>query len=101
MVQPIFAATCGKTNTFFEWNCGNGDPIVGLLLTITNWLAIGVIIAVIGGIIYGAILYTTSGGNKAQAEKAIGTIRSAIIALVLYFAMWALLNWLTPGGMFN
>jgi len=27
--------------------------------------------------------------------------KNAIIALVLYFAMWAVLNWLTPGGLFD
>ena len=72
-----------------------------MLLTITNWLAIGVAIAVVGGIVYGAIMYTTSGGNQEQAHKAIGIIRSAVIALILYFAMWSFLNFLTPGGLFK
>lgn len=90
---------CG-TNTYFDWNCG-GQGIVGLLITIVNWLAIGVAIAVVGGIIYGAILYTSSGGNPEQSKKGIDTIRNAIIALILYFAMWALINFLVPGGLFN
>jgi hypothetical protein len=70
-------------------------------MTVLNWLTIGVAIAVIGGIIYGAILYTTSGGNKTQSQKAIGVIRSSVLALILYFGMWASLNFLVPGGIFN
>jgi hypothetical protein len=62
---------------------------------------VGVTIAVIGGIIYGAFMYATSGGNSSQSQKAMGIIRNAIIALVLYFAMWSSLNWLIPGGLFN
>jgi len=93
---------CG-TDTFFDWGCSNSgdEQITPLLITVLNWLAIGVTVAVVAGIIYGAILYTTSGGNAEQSKKAIGVIRSAIIALVLYFAMWALLNWLVPGGLFT
>ncbi len=92
---------CG-VNTFFDWGCDNSgkEQITPVLITILNWLAVGVTLAVIGGIIYGAIMYTTSGGNSQQSQKAMGIIRNAFIALVMYFAMWALLNWLVPGGLF-
>jgi hypothetical protein len=93
-------ADCGTT-TFFNWCGGTGGGITDLLITILNWLAIGVSIAVLGGVIYGAILYTTAAGNAEQTKRAIGAIRNAFIALVLYFAMWAFLNWLVPGGMFT
>lgn len=106
MPGEVFAAggnhNCG-TGTFFDWGCNttNDSQIGPVLNQILMWLAFGVAIAVVGGIIYGAIQYTTSGGNQAQAQKAISTIRNAVIALVLYFAMWALLNWLVPGGVFH
>lgn len=99
--QHAFAATCGTTPTFFEWGCTGGDTITSVLIQILNWLAVGVTLAVIGGVIYGAIMYTTAGGNPQQTQKAMGIIRNAFIALVMYFAMWALLNWLVPGGVFN
>ncbi len=111
-VETANAASCGvdssgkPVQTFFNWNCDNKDgkkneQITPLLVTIVNWMAAGVAIAVIGGIVYGAILYTSSGGNAEQSKKAMGVIRNAIIALVLYFAMWSLINWLVPGGLFN
>ena len=96
----VFAAEDCGTKTYFNWNCG-GEGIAGLLITVLNWLAVGVAIAVVIGIIYGAILYTTSGGNPEQAKKGIVAIRSAIVAMAGYFMMWAALNWLVPGGVFN
>jgi heme/copper-type cytochrome/quinol oxidase subunit 2 len=102
--SPARAATCGKkgTETFWDFGCAAGeDGITGVLMSLLNWMAIGVTIVVIGGIIYGAILYTSSGGNQEQAKKAIGIIRSAIIALILYFGMWSILNFLVPGGLFS
>ena len=92
---------CG-TDTFFNWGCNaSGEQITPLLISIINWVSIGVTLAMIAGIIYGATLYTSAGGKSDQAKKAIGIIRGAIIALLLYFAMWATLNFLIPGGLFN
>jgi hypothetical protein len=90
---------CG-TKTFFNWGC-NRKGIVGALMTIFNWLSIGVTIAVLIGIVYGAIIYTTSGGSPERAKQGIGIIRTAILALLMFFMMWATLNWLVPGGLFN
>ncbi|MCL2037524.1 pilin [Candidatus Saccharibacteria bacterium] len=104
--KGVSAATgnrnCG-VDTFFDWGCDSGNPeqITPLLITIVNWMAIGVSIAVLGGIIYGAILYTTSGGNPEQSKKGLDTIRNSVIGLVLYFIMWAALNFLVPGGILS
>lgn len=72
-----------------------------MLVTISNWLAVGVVIAVIGGIIYGAIMYATSAGDAGKAKSATEIIRNAFIALVLYFLMWAFLQYIVPGGLFG
>lgn len=100
---PVFAAeTCGSVETFFNWGCsGDGETaIYSVLGKILDWLAMGVAIAVVIGIIYGAIMYMTAGGNEGQAKSAIGIIRNSLIALVLYFAMYSILNFIIPGGLF-
>lgn len=100
---PVFAAeNCGSVQTFFNWGCsGDGEAaIYGVLGKILDWLAMGVAIAVVIGIIYGAIMYMTAGGNEGQAKNAIGIIRNALIALILYFAMYSILNFIIPGGLF-
>lgn len=96
--------TCGSAHTFFDWGCNGAsdkDSILTVLVTISNWLAAGVVIAVIGGIIYGAIMYATSAGDAAKAKSATEIIRNAFIALILYFLMWAFLQYIVPGGLFN
>lgn len=101
--RPVFAAeNCGNVQTFFNWGCsGDGETaIYSVLGKILDWLAMGVAIAVVIGIIYGAIMYMTAGGNEGQAKNAIGIIRNALIALVLYFAMYSILNFIIPGGLF-
>lgn len=94
---------CGDTATFFDWGCSGDDDnqIMNVLATILNWLAIGVSVVVLIGIVYGAVMYASAGGNEAQTKKAIGIIRNAVIALLLYFGMWAILQYLIPGGVFS
>ncbi|MCL2173845.1 hypothetical protein FWH58_00885 [Candidatus Saccharibacteria bacterium] len=109
--DDALAVDCGKTTTFFDWGCKdvNGDGVINekdnqiipVLMTIFNWLSMGVGLVVIGGIIYGGITYSTSSGDSGRAQEAVKQIRNAVIALIMYFAMWALLNWLVPGGLFN
>lgn len=97
-------STCGTAHTFFDWGCNGADDkdsILTVLVTISNWLAAGVVIAVIGGIIYGAIMYATSAGDAGKAKSATEIIRNAFIALILYFLMWAFLQYIVPGGLFN
>lgn len=96
--------TCGSAHTFFDWGCNGAsdkDSILTVLVTISNWLAAGVVIAVIGGIIYGAIMYATSAGDAGKAKSATEIIRNAFIALILYFLMWAFLQYIVPGGLFS
>jgi len=87
-------------STYFNWGDGCvGIP--GLIMTIFNWLTIGVAAAIVIGIILGAIQYSTAQGNQENAKKGIQKITSALLALGLYLIMWALLNFLVPGGMLN
>ncbi|TAL14695.1 hypothetical protein EPN95_02215 [Patescibacteria group bacterium] len=99
--QELYGHAYGK--------CKDGsDPIVdttqngvwGLLLVAINILTAGVGIAAVGGIVYGSILYTSSGGNAEQTKKAIDFIRNVIIGVVAYALMFAFLNFIVPGGLF-
>lgn len=96
-----FAAKCGDTETFFDWGCDNGtsNPIMDVIVTIFNWLSIGVVTVIIIVVVIGGIQYMTAGGNSDNAKKAKERILNAIIALGLYLIMWVLLNYLVPGGM--
>jgi hypothetical protein len=68
---------------------------------VINILTAGVGVAAVGGVIYGAVLYTTSGGSVDQVKKARGIFMNVIIGLLMYTLMYAFLNYIVPGGMFN
>lgn len=72
-----------------------------LLILVVNILTAGVAILAIGGIIYGAVLYTSAGDNQGQLAKAKDVIRNVIIGIVAFAFMYSLLQWLIPGGVFN
>ena len=72
-----------------------------MVLFVINILAVGVGVAVVGGIVWGGLLYSASDGDSGKTKEAIEVIKNAIIGLVLFFAMYASVNFLVPGGLFN
>ena len=94
--------------TYFDI-CGGGDPtkggkdnpIITIMLTIVSWMTGLVSLAAVGGILYGGILYTTAQDNAGQTQKGILFIVNATIGLVLWFAAYALINYIVPGGVFT
>ena len=96
------AAAFGGVSTLLDWgSCSSDNEILCLVATILDWLSVGVVVAVLGGIVYGGVMYATSGGNESQAKRGIDIIRNAVIALVLYGLMYAILQFLIPGGLFS
>lgn len=77
------------------------NGVWALLLMAINILTAGIGIAAIGGIVYGSILYTTAGDNESQIKTAKEVIRNVIIGLIAYIGMFALLQFIIPGGVFT
>lgn len=99
----VNASQCGGTETYFEWKCNNSSnvPMMGAVANIFKWLAAGMTVIVLIAIVYGAIIYATAGTDKQKVETGKKIIRNAIGALIAYFFMYALLNFVVPGGMFK
>lgn len=88
--------SCSQTGKGGEKNSG----LWGILLLAINILTAGVGVAALAGIVYGAILYTSSGGSQEQVKKAMTIFTNVVIGVVAFAGMWALLNFLIPGGVF-
>jgi hypothetical protein len=71
-----------------------------VLMLAINVLTAGVGVIALGGIVYGSVLYTSAGGNQEQVKKAIGIFTNVAIGVIAFAGMWALLNFLIPGGVF-
>lgn len=101
-----YAKTCGGVEVaYFECGdefTGNGgvetSGLWGILTVVLNIMIAGVGILAVGGIVYGAIMYASAQDNASQVQEAIGIIRNTIIGLVLFAFMYALLQFLIPGG---
>ncbi len=76
------------------------ELIWDILAIAVNFLAAGVGLAVVAGIVFGAVTYATAAGSADQAKKGIGYITNAVIALLLFIFMYAIINFLVPGGLF-
>lgn len=96
----------GVVTSILSCDDGSGSSLEdtglwSLLLLVINILTAGVGVTAVGGVIYGAVLYTTSGGSVDQVKKARGIFMNVIIGLLMYTLMYAFLNYIVPGGMFN
>jgi hypothetical protein len=104
---PVSAAECGGTPTSIiscpEDNSTDkieNNGVWGLLLIGIRILTAGVGIAAVGGIVYGSILYTSAGDNESQVKQAKEVIRNVVVGIIAYIAMYALLEFIIPGGIF-
>lgn len=84
-----------KDNADLEQN-----SIYILLLSIVNFLAAGVGLVVVAGIIYGSFLYITANGNVGKTQQGVTIIVNAFIGLIMFIFMYAIINYLVPGGLF-
>lgn len=100
-------ARCGGVDTAII-NCSQGGGskvedtgVWGILVFVINILTAGVGVLALVGIVYGAILYTSAGGNPEQVKKARTVFVNVVIGVVSFGAMFTLLNFLVPGGVFT
>jgi hypothetical protein len=108
-ISPVaLAAECGGVTTSIiscEEKGGdkdiNNSGVFGILKLVINIMTTGVGILAVGGIVYGSILYTSAGGSSEQTKKAIGVITNVVIGLLAYALMYAITNFLIPGGLFG
>jgi hypothetical protein len=115
-ISPAVSAACPEKPRDIERNqccgevevsilgsdaCKGDNAIWGLLLVVLNIMTAGVGIAAVGGIVYGAILYSSAGDKGDQTKKAIGIITNVVIGIISYALMYLFLNFLIPGGIFK
>ena len=89
---PAAAQDCGQAVCDLAASCLN--PLIRVLSGLVG-------VAVAGSIILGGIQYSASGGDPQKAAKAKNRITNAIFALMAYLFIWAFLQFLVPGGVFN
>jgi hypothetical protein len=96
-------AMSGKTNPVTGGNCSDlskCDVIQHYINPFVNFLAALVGVAVVVSLIIGGIQYGSSAGDPSKVTAAKNRMRNALLALVTFLFLYALLNFLIPGGLF-
>ncbi len=107
MSTPALADCGGAKTSIISCSQGAGgatakeNGVWGILVIALNIMTAGVGILAVGGIVYGAILYSSAGDNASQTKQAIEIIRNVVIGVIAFGLMYLVLNFLIPGGIFS
>jgi hypothetical protein len=77
------------------------NPIMIYAFGILKILAGLVGLAAVGGFLWGGVLYITARANAGQVEKAKLVMINAVLGILLFVFMYAILNFIIPGGFFS
>jgi len=98
-------AACGGVETAIINCTASEDPktveesgVWQILIIAINILTGLVGVAALAGVVYGAVLYTSAGGNMEQTKKGMQIIGNVAIGIIAYALMYFGLNFLVPGG---
>lgn len=95
------ANCCNGVAVSFDVGCvPNENPIVGYLLGVINFIGVAFGASVLAVVIYAGIEFITARGMPEKIQQAKKRITNAIIALLGFIFMYAILQWLIPGGLF-
>lgn len=72
-----------------------------LLVQAINIMTAGIGVLAVGGLVYGAVLYVSAADSAEQVKKARTIIINVVIGIVAYGLMYAILNYIIPGGLFT
>ena len=103
LAQPV-AAQCGgaQYTSIIKCNEKAGEgAIIYLLRYVIQLMTYGVGILAVGGVVYAGVMYASASGNQEQVKKAKMMLFNVAIGLLAYAFMFAITNFLIPGGVFN
>jgi hypothetical protein len=86
--------------TTTEKACLQNNPIVKRLNEVLVVLSALVGLTIIGSLIVAGIQYSVAGSNAQAVSAAKQRLINAFIALAAFISIFALLQWLVPGGVF-
>ncbi len=93
-INPIVTSTpCEGGQVFCDFEVKYIDPAIRFLA-----IGFGLIITII--VVSAGVQYSTAGGDPQKVNAAKKRISNALLALLVFIFMYALLQFLVPGGLF-
>ena len=95
-------AGCGGVDTAVIDCQGEGEEAIFGILGQIIMIMTGIIgVVAVGAVVFGAILYTSSGASPESMKKAKDIWMNTLIGLIVFAFLVALTNFLIPGGVFG
>ncbi len=89
-----------KTKIDLGCNGAHKNPIIDLAFALIRFLSFGVGVIVVASIVYAGVMYTMAEGNPEKSAQAKSRIQNSLVALMLYLFIFAIVQYLVPGGLF-
>lgn len=98
----VFAASSDDCTSVLDAGCDgeNGEGIWKILNQVVDIMTFGIGVLATVGLVTAGIMYATASGSEERTKKAKNWIFNIVIGLLLYGFMWAILNFIIPGGVF-
>lgn len=77
------------------------NAFIDRITTYLRWIISGIGILSVFGLVIAGIQYTAAQDNPQNVAAAKSRINNIIIGILIYLTMFALLQWLIPGGVFS
>ena len=75
-------------------------PFIKRITAYIRWLIVGIGILAVFGFVIAGIQYSAAQDNPQAVAAAKTRINNIVIGIIIYFVMFAALQWLIPGGVF-
>lgn len=103
-VSVYAGTTCGSgdyaVETAIDLGCsGQGNPITDMLGGVIQYVGAFAGIVAAGAIVWAGIQYAASQGDPQKVSSAKNRLLNAIIGLVFYVFLYAIIEFLVPGGL--
>src|SRR5688572_24071525 len=109
--SPVYADHCasdeiaisvpveqGGSHCIKKEGTGKDNPIFIYMRNIIKFIGAGVGMVLVLLVIVGGIRFTTAQGNPQAVQSAVKMIVSAVIGLIMFVLLFAIINYLLPGG---
>lgn len=96
------APKTGSGNSAIETNNITGrSNFINRISTYIRWLTVGIGVLAVFGLVISGIQYAAAQENPQSVAAAKSRINNIVIGIIIYLVMFAMLQWLIPGGLFS
>ena len=100
MIEPASAQCAGADTSVIRCSGEGGAALVDIVGQVIKIMTVLGGVLAVGAVVVGAILYSASGNNPQNMQKAKTIWMNTAIGLILFGFFVAITNFLIPGGVF-